>query len=207
MRALLVPVKDFREAKVRLAPIFSAAERQTLARALAEVVLRGAGEMATYVACDDDAVANWATDQGAQVLWTPGLGLSGAVNASVEHLGTLGVDQMVVAHGDLPYASHIATLEGEGEITLVPDRRLDGTNVAIVPAGSPFRFAYGSGSFLRHIAEADRIGSPYRVIYDAQLGLDIDVPADLEHAMATVTGFGDHLSKLLAQRQAVTSAH
>ena len=40
--------------------------------------------------------------------------------------------------------------------TLVPDRRLDGTNVLAVPTEAGFRFAYGAGSFGRHRAEAQR---------------------------------------------------
>ena len=64
-------------------------------------------------------------------------------------------------------------------VTLVPDRHDDGTNVASVPTGTGFRFAYGPGSFARHQAEADRLGLPLRVEREPRLGWDVDLPDDL----------------------------
>ena len=64
-------------------------------------------------------------------------------------------------------------------VTLVPDRRDDGTNVICVPADAGFAFAYGPGSFHRHGAEAIRRGLPLRVVREPLLGHDVDVPADL----------------------------
>jgi len=48
-----------------------------------------------------------------------------------------------------------------------------------VPATAGFRFAYGPGSFVRHTAEAARLGLSLRVVRDAALGWDVDVPDDL----------------------------
>ena len=64
-------------------------------------------------------------------------------------------------------------------VTLVPDRRDDGTNVLRLPAGSGFRFAYGPGSFRAHRAEATRIGLPVRVLRIPDLAYDVDWPADV----------------------------
>ena len=66
-----------------------------------------------------------------------------------------------------------------GDVTLVPDLREDGTNVAVVPAGVGFRFAYGAGSFERHRTEAARLGLPCRIVHDRRLAIDIDLPEDL----------------------------
>jgi 2-phospho-L-lactate guanylyltransferase len=85
-----------------------------------------------------------------------------------------------VAHGDLPRARGLADLAGGEGATLVPDRRRDGTNVAVVPAGAGFRFSYGPGSFARHVAEAERLGLPVRVVDDPRLAFDVDWPADLD---------------------------
>jgi 2-phospho-L-lactate guanylyltransferase len=52
--------------------------------------------------------------------------------------------------------------------------------VLSVPIGVPFRFAYGPGSFVRHVAEAERLGLDVRVVRDPDLAFDVDVPADLE---------------------------
>lgn len=180
--AVLVPVKGFREAKVRLAPALSPDARAALARSMAERVLAAAAPLRVAVVCDDPDVAEWAGDRGALVVWAPGLGLNGAVEAGVVELAGDGFDEVIVAHADLPLAEALGALAGSGGVTLVPDRRDDGTNVCVVPAAAGFRFAYGPGSFTRHRAEAVRLGLAVRVARPDALTLDIDVPADLETA-------------------------
>ncbi|MFN8041377.1 MAG: 2-phospho-L-lactate guanylyltransferase [Acidimicrobiales bacterium] len=178
--AVVVPVKAFARAKVRLAPALSPAERSALARTMADHVLRAAAPLPVHVVCDDDEVAEWATAAGATVVWTPGRGLDGAVAEGVSGLAAAGVDRVVVAHADLPHAEALAWVADFDGITLVPDRRDDGTNVIGLPAGSGFRFAYGPGSFARHRAEAARLGLPVRIRREPRLGWDVDQPADLE---------------------------
>ena len=109
------------------------------------------------VVCDDPEVAHWARAR-AMVLPEPGRGLNGAVEAGVERLGHAGASEVLVVHADLPFAHEVAQLAGFGGVTLVPDRRDDGTNVVCVPTGAGFRFHYGPGSFDRHRAEAQRLG-------------------------------------------------
>jgi 2-phospho-L-lactate guanylyltransferase len=178
--AVLVPIKAFADAKVRLSPTLSAVERDRLARRLAERVLGAAAPLAAFVVCDDEAVATFASEHGATVLWTPGLGLDGAVQEGVDRLGASGVERAVVAHADLPRVSGLADLaSGEG-VTIAPDRRDDGTNVLSVPTGAGYRFAYGPGSFARHRAEAERLGLALTIVRDDRFAWDVDLPADLE---------------------------
>ena len=92
-------------------------------------------------------------------MWEPGQGLNGAVRAGVDRLARAGARWVTVAHGDLPRAHGLGVLAPFDGITLVPDRRDDGTNVLRLPAGSDFRFAYGAGSFRAHRAEATGSGS------------------------------------------------
>ena len=99
--------------------------------------------------------------------------------AGVAQLADEGFDLCVVAHGDLPFAAGLAGLGEKNTVTLVPDRRRDGTNVAVVPARAGFRFAYGAGSFERHRIEADRLKLPCELVYDRRLAIDIDLPEDL----------------------------
>jgi 2-phospho-L-lactate guanylyltransferase len=177
--AVLVPVKAFAEAKLRLAPALPAPERSRLAREMAAHVLSAARPLPVAVVCDDAAVADWAREQGALVVWEPGRGLNGAVQAGVERLADAGARRVVVAHADLPLAGPLSWACRFPGVTLVPDRRDDGTNVACVPAGSGFTFSYGPGSFQRHGAEARRLGLALRVVREPLLGHDVDVPADL----------------------------
>jgi 2-phospho-L-lactate guanylyltransferase len=99
--------------------------------------------------------------------------------AGVDQLNGEGVELVVVAHSDLPFAAGLGELGQLGKVTLVPDRRRDGTNVAVVPASAGFRFAYGQGSFERHRLEAARLGLECEISYDPKLSLDVDLPEDL----------------------------
>jgi 2-phospho-L-lactate/phosphoenolpyruvate guanylyltransferase len=193
-RAVLVPVKAFGKAKARLAPALDEHQRAELARRLASQVVAASGDLPVAVVCDDGAVASWARSVGALVIWEPGRGLNGAVAEGVRRLGEAGVEQVVVAHADLPFASEgalagdtrgLAWLADFPGVTLVPDRRRDGTNVVAVPTYGGFVFSYGPGSFARHVAEADRLGLPRRVVHGSPLGWDLDVPADLEALSTT----------------------
>jgi len=177
--AVLIPVKAFRDAKLRLAPALDPAERAALARTMATHVVRAAGGLPVAVVCDDHEVAGWAAALGVQVIWCPARGLNGAVTDGVATLAAQGMARAIVAHADLPHARDLSWLAEPAGVTLVPDRRGDGTNVLALPTGAGFRFSYGPGSFGRHRAEADRLGLPVRIEREPRLAWDVDVPADL----------------------------
>jgi 2-phospho-L-lactate guanylyltransferase len=146
--------------------------------------LAAAAGLTIAVVCDDAEVAVWAASHGAIVLAEPGRGLNGAVAAGVSQLAAAGARQVIVAHADLPLATDLAWVAHFAGVTLVPDRRRDGTNVACVPAHAGFEFAYGPGSFERHVAEARRLDLPLRVVSEPLLAWDVDVPADLDYALS-----------------------
>jgi 2-phospho-L-lactate guanylyltransferase len=177
--AVLVPVKAFRHAKLRLAPALDAPARAELARAMATNVVQAAAPLAVSVVCDDDEVAAWASAMGARVIWRPGRGLNGAVTDGVTVLAAEGCARVIVAHADLPHAVDVAWVADFEGITLIPDRHEDGTNVVCIPATAGFVFSYGRASFRRHQAEAERLGLPVRVVREQRLGWDVDVPDDL----------------------------
>ncbi len=177
--AVLIPVKAFRDAKLRLAPAMSAPERAALAQKMASRVVASAAGLPVAVVCDDLEVATWARGLGALVIWEPGRGLNGAVHEGVSRLAAAGASLVVVAAGDLPLATDLRWATRFPGITIVPDRRGDGTNVIAIPTASGFVFSYGPGSFARHLDEAGRIGLPIRVVRSTRLSWDVDVPDDL----------------------------
>ena len=143
--AVLVPVKAFGQAKQRLAEVLDASARRSLAIAMAETVVAAAGDLRVAVVCDDDEVRTWAEALGAEAVWTPDLGLNGAVEAGIAHLARRGTARVVVVHADLPLATDLGWLADTDGATLVPDRHHDGTNVLSVPTGIGFVPAYGAG--------------------------------------------------------------
>jgi 2-phospho-L-lactate guanylyltransferase len=177
--AVLLPVKSFRQAKARLAPALDPHDRAALAREMATKVVQAAHDLPVAIVCDDDEVAAWAATLGAEVFWRPGRGLNAAVVDGVDELAAMGYERAIVAHADLPHALDLTWVADFDGVTLVPDRRDDGTNVASVPTRSGFAFAYGPGSFARHQAEAHRLGLPLRVEREVRLGWDVDTPDDL----------------------------
>lgn len=158
---------------------------------MATTVLAAAAPLDTWVVCDDDLVADWAEANGAGIIWRPDRGLNGAVADGVDLLAAQGYGQVIVAHGDLPLATELAPVADFDGVTLVPDRRDDGTNVLAIPTGCGFHFAYGAGSFELHRAEAERLGLPVRILRDAALAWDVDLPDDLIGADAPTFTPGD----------------
>ena len=180
--AVLLPVKAFSEAKLRLAPALGPEARRALARDMATHVLESAGHLPVAVVCDDVDVAAWAREHQALVVWEPERGLNRAVEAGVERLAAEGVDRVIVAHADLAFASELGWVGDFAGVTLVPDQDDNGTNVIGLPSRCGFTFSYGPGSFARHRAEARRIGVPLRVVRAADLARDVDLPSDLAHS-------------------------
>ncbi len=178
--AVLIPLKAFAGAKERLAGVLNPLERAELARRMAEGVVAAAAPLPVTVVCDDDEVDAWARRLGADVVRVDRPGLTNAVEAGVAVLAGNGVTEALVVHGDLPLAADLAGFTGFDGVTLVPDRHFDGTPVAVVPTDAGFRFAYGPGSYAAHVAEAERLGLPWRSIPDSDLGWDVDEPEDLE---------------------------
>lgn len=183
--AALVPIKGFHAAKARLAPVLSEPDRERLARWLATRVVEAIRPTPTFVACDDDAVAEWAEGLGAGVLWGPGLGLNRAIDLGVDTVAGKGFDHVVIAHGDLPRPERLNSVPVSDTIVLVPDRRRDGTNVLARPTRVPMTADYGGGSFSRHLDAALASGAAVQVRSDPLLSIDIDTIDDCRHPIAS----------------------
>ena len=185
--AVLIPVKRFLLAKRRLAGILDDGQRVRLAQWLAGRVVAAAKGTTVFVACDDEAVASWADAIGAEVLWTPGLGLNGAVESSRSTISGKGFDHLVIAHSDLPLAADLAAVATAGTITIVPDRSGTGTNVLSLPIEAAMAISYGAGSFERPhrpspaVRGRPRDGVAGRGAPRSRLALDVDRPDDLVH--------------------------
>lgn len=178
--AVLIPVKAFDLAKGRLAGALDPQRRAELARTMAEGVVAAAGPLPVFVVCASDEVAAWATGAGAEVIRFEPPGLNPAVTHGAAELARRGFDHLIVAHGDLPLARELAWVADFDGVTVVCDRRGDGTNVLALPLGTRFEFHYGTGSAEAHRSEATRVGLAHRTIVDHDLGWDVDTPEDLD---------------------------
>jgi 2-phospho-L-lactate/phosphoenolpyruvate guanylyltransferase len=178
---VVIPLRSFRDAKVRLAAALDPETRAEIARRMADTVVEAAGSMPVVVVSSASEVHDWALARGLVVIEDPG-GLDQAADAGRDHHRGAGRTRVVIAHADLPRARSLAPLARDLSrpvAAFVPCHRDDGTNVLSIPADVPFRFAYGPGSFRRHTAEARRLGLGVRVIRIADLAVDVDSPDDL----------------------------
>src|SRR3954464_11479696 len=102
-------------------------------------VVTAAGDLPVSVVCDDEDVAAWAIANGAAVIWSPGVGLNGAVTDGVSQLAAAGAVagirrrlaagggiEVIAPPADLPLADDLTRLAGFAGVTFVPDRHGDG---------------------------------------------------------------------------------
>jgi 2-phospho-L-lactate guanylyltransferase len=180
---VVIPIRAFVLGNVRLADALADAERSELARHMADRVLAAAAPLPVVVVSSAPEVVRWAADNGAEVLPDPG-DLNRAVSAGIAWWREHGFPRAIVTHADLPRVApgsllNLATDASRPIVTLVPCHRDDGTPVLAVPTDASFVPSYGPGSFRRHALAASAAGLGVRVIRDADLGFDVDVPADL----------------------------
>jgi 2-phospho-L-lactate/phosphoenolpyruvate guanylyltransferase len=178
---VVIPVRAFALGKARLAAQLDDANRADLARKLADRVGAAAGELPTVVVSSASDVRDWARERGLEIVDDPGT-LDDAAATGRAWVRAHGCARALIAHADLPLARSLAPLARDGArpiVAVVPCHRDDGTTVISVPVDVPFRFAYGPRSFRRHAAEARRLGLGFRVVRDAELAFDVDVPDDL----------------------------
>jgi 2-phospho-L-lactate guanylyltransferase len=180
---VVVPIRSFIGAKARLAALLDEDARAAALRQMADRVIEAAAPMPVIVVSSAPEVREWGRAHGIRVLDDPG-SLDAAAAAGTQALAADGMVRAVIAHADLPKARSLAPLATDLErpvVALVPCHRDDGTNVLSIPTDLPFRFAYGPGSFQRHLAEAARLGVEARVVRAPDLMVDVDTPDDLQY--------------------------
>ncbi len=197
---VLVPVKSFCKAKLRLAERLTPSQRSSLAQKMAETVIAAAAPLPTFVVCEDDATQQWAVDLGVGVMRVDREGLNESITEAVRRLCEQAHDERntsetaasythaIIAHGDLPRAVTFGGLIAPDGVLIVPDRHLDGTNVMSLPLRTDFQFHYGVGSLHAHIGEGLRLGMNVTVLRVPELEHDVDTTDDLSsasHLLAT----------------------
>ena len=65
-------------------------------------------------------------------------------------------------------------------VVIAPDRRRRGTNALLLSPADLIEYDFGGNSFVRHCERARRAGARLEVVELPSLGLDLDLPEDLE---------------------------
>jgi 2-phospho-L-lactate/phosphoenolpyruvate guanylyltransferase len=196
--AALLPVKGFRNAKQRLAPILSSAAREVLAETMFRDVLcqvtQARGLTQTFVVTGDDKVAAIASAGGAEVLRERAeTGETGAVDFARMELKRAGCEAVLILPGDMPLlrAADIEQLLDQVPraacppyALLVPSHDRLGTNALLLAPPDIIKLRFGYDSFAFHLSQVTAQGLSIRFIENEHLALDIDEPRDLERFLA-----------------------
>jgi 2-phospho-L-lactate guanylyltransferase len=188
MRTVLLPVKDFANAKQRLATVLSPAQRAGLARSMLMDVL----EAISHASLPETVIVFTASEEVAEIVRgyrfevvheTAVRGHSAAVNQMVNALQDRATHILSIA-GDLPtlQATDVDTVfaDGGSGICLVPSRDGTGTNAALFVRPARIQMDYGEGSLKRHRSIAAAAGFPANIMHIPGIEFDIDTLEDLQ---------------------------
>ena len=190
MRALLLPVKDLRHAKQRLAPFLNAAERLGLVQAmLADTVraIRGVRQAEKIFVVTNYIPAMEAAEQNGWDLLREDRQISESFSvdyASVQ-CAKRGVTSLLRLPLDVPLVQSsdidelLAVECAAPGLVIVPSRDGTGTNAILRTPPSLFPSHFGSGSFANHCAEAQRVDAHILIRRNARLEMDVDDETDL----------------------------
>jgi|HubBroStandDraft_6_1064221.scaffolds.fasta_scaffold141916_2 2-phospho-L-lactate/phosphoenolpyruvate guanylyltransferase len=204
---ILVPVKDLKNAKQRLAAILDQAARTQLAQAMLEDVL--------------EALASWSARPGVALVTRDPFGLqlasrfdfevimdhantseTDAIAMATHICETRHVESTLVIPADIPFiaqeelAQIYASAPAQGSV-LVPASDGRGTNAAFRRPAGLFPLRFGNDSFQPHLAAAEATGMPCVVLKLAGIGIDVDNPADLKQL---IDAPGQRKSQVLARQ-------
>jgi 2-phospho-L-lactate/phosphoenolpyruvate guanylyltransferase len=186
----VVPVKDLRGTKSRLAPVLDPGARAGLTLyMMGRVVgaIREAGIEDVCVVSPDRMVLEEAKRRGATPLIQESRGLNPALEEGRRRAMGLGASKLLVLPADLPLLDAedvLAVLReagGEPTVVIAPDGARSGTNALLIQPPDVLPFAFGTGSFEAHVGAARRRGLDVRVCERSHLAFDLDTAGDLAH--------------------------
>lgn len=187
----IVPVKPLRRGKSRLAGMLTEDQRTHLNRFLLENTLTTLNDVQevehTLVVSRDPAALALTREMGGRTVLEDGAPqFNTAIKRATLAAKAQGAHAVLILPADIPLITpaEIRAVLKAGKhppVTVIaPDRRENGTNAMFVNPAGLFEYAYGPGSFQRHSERAAAAGAHLEIIRSEALGLDLDLPEDLE---------------------------
>ena len=189
---VIIPVKPLNRAKSRLADALTPDQRKQLAekmmRHVLEVVKQVPQVYGTLVISRDQHALVIAREYNARTVQESGQPeLNTALTRATQVVAGWRGEAVLILPADLPLitpedVTKMIALSGDDEpsIVIATDQHRDGTNALLVRPPGVIEYAFGVGSFERHVERAKDAGVTVKEYKSDRLSLDIDVPADLD---------------------------
>jgi 2-phospho-L-lactate guanylyltransferase len=190
MRALLLPVKDLKNAKKRLSDVLTPEERFGLAGAMLADTIRAVRGVERaekiFVVTNYEPAMNIAEEYGWEIIReTLQLSESDSVDAASRTCEKIGVKGLLRVPLDLPLLrssdiDDLLCIDCQAPaLVIVSSRDGTGTNAMLRTPPTLFPSHFGNGSFAKHIAEAEKAGARIIIRCNARLEMDVDDKSDL----------------------------
>ncbi len=203
----IVPVKPLRRGKSRLATALTPAEREELnSRLLSHTIKTLCSipeiERVLVISRDQEALA-LARELGAHTVQEKGTPeLNTALLRATAVAKVYAPGGILIVPADLPLLtpqdvrillSH-AQAYSPPVVVIAPDRHYQGTNALLICPAGLIDYNFGPGSFQSHCERARAAGAHLEIVDLPSLGLDVDLPEDLELVRDTLEDFDFHPS-------------
>lgn len=187
----IVPVKPLRRGKSRLAGTLSEEERAHLNQVLLEHTLKTLNELKevehVLVVSRDPQALTIARGHGARTVREDGSPhLNTALTRATVISKVYATRGVLILPADLPLLSREDILElirhadDPPVVVIAPDRHKKGTNALLISPAGLIDYDFGDNSFKRHCDRARKAGARLEIVDLPSLGLDLDLPEDLE---------------------------
>jgi len=204
---ILVPVKNLRYAKQRLAGVLDQESRTALAHAMIHDVLetlagwRNCPEVA--VVSGDTFASDLAREFGFQIIVDEdNCGETAAIELGTRVCESQGAESTLVIPGDIPLITaseldEVLQAAPDRGTVLVPAADGRGTNAIWRKPAALFPLRFGNDSFKPHLEAARATGYPCVVLNLPGIALDVDNPSDLQTLAAAP---GERRAQLFARQ-------
>ena len=187
----IVPVKPLRSGKSRLAGALTADERAELNRTLLQHTLKTLSDLKevehVLVVSRDPQALTVARMYGARTVREDGQPhLNTALKRATVVAQVYATRGVLVLPADLPLISRedvLTLIEHATDppvVVIAPDRHEKGTNALLISPSGLIEYDLGENSFQRHCQRVREAGARLEVVNLPSLGLDLDLPEDLE---------------------------
>ena len=187
----IVPVKPLRRGKSRLSGTLTDDERAHLNELLLEHTLKTLADLKeleeALVVSRDPHALTLARKYGARTVREDGQPhLNTALTRATVVAKLHATSGVLILPADLPLLTRedvltlIERASNPPVVVIAPDRHHRGTNALLLSPPGLIEYDFGEDSFQRHCERAKKAGARLEIVDLPSLGLDLDLPADLE---------------------------